>query len=227
MSFPALQSLASIEGLGWREVRAEAESMPVGIRQFDAFTGGCPRGQITEITGSSSTGRTSLMHRVLSQAGALGEYCAIVDTADSFDPDSAAAAGVRLDSLVWVKCAGNAGHAMRSADLLIQGGGFGVVVLDLCDVPVEATRRIPLSYWYRFRRAVESTCTILLVLGREPHAKSCAALMTEVKRDRTEFSGAFPAKLLRKAEFQVTARKPYRKEPARFEASAIGPLPPL
>ena len=55
-------------------------------------------------------------------------------------PLSAAAAGVRLDRLLWVRCAHNAEHALKAADLLIQGGGFGLVVMDLGDTPPAIAR---------------------------------------------------------------------------------------
>ncbi len=214
------QSISSIAGLGWRQQDSpqDLECLPLGIHGFDAFLGGCPRGRITEIVGGASAGRTSLLHRILSQAGANGEYCAVVDASNSFDPESASAAGVRLDTLVWVRCSGNAEHAMKAADMLIHSGGFGVVALDLCDISPQATRRIPLSYWHRFRRAVENSSTMLVVMGREAHAKSCASLLVEVKRTETEFTGSFPARLLQSAGFSVSAGRPFQAEPAHITA---------
>ncbi len=213
------QSISSIPGLGWRQPDYDSvECMPLAISGFDTFIGGCPRGRITEIVGGASAGRTSLLHRLLAKAGANGEYCAVVDVSNSFDPESAAAAGVRLDTLVWVRCSGNAEHAMKAADLLIHSGGFGVVALDLCDVSPQACRRIPLSYWHRFRRAVEDSSTILLVMGREANAKSCASLLVEVRRTETEFTGSFPARLLRGAGFSVVARRPFQSQPGQITA---------
>jgi hypothetical protein len=209
-----------MEGLGWR-AEGDVEALPLDIRGFDAFAGGVPRGRITEIVGGASSGRTTMLHRLLAQAGANGEYCAVVDTSNSFDPQSAAMAGVRLDTLVWVRCSGNAEHAFKSADMLIHSGGFGVVALDLCDVPAQATQRIPLSYWHRFRRAVEDSSTMLVVLGRDANAKSCASLLVEARRVDNGFTGSFPARLLRNAEFEIKARKPYRPAPARMSALGV------
>jgi hypothetical protein len=216
------QAVSSIEGLGWRKESQHEEALALELRGFDAFAGGVPRGRITEIVGGASSGRTTLLHRLLAQAGANGEYCAVVDTANAFDPESAAMAGVRLETLVWVKCSGNAEHAFKAADMLIHSGGFGVVALDLCEATVQATQRIPLSYWHRFRRAVEGSPTMMVVLGREANAKSCASLLVEAKRARSGFTGSFPARLLQNAEFEVTARKPYRPMPVRM--SAVGVL---
>src|SRR3954466_8799715 len=92
-----------------------------------------PRGCLTEIVGPASSGRTTLLHSILAAATARGETCALVDTDETFDPASAAAAGARLDRLIWVRSAKKPEHALRAADLLIQGGGFGVVAMDLGD----------------------------------------------------------------------------------------------
>ena len=107
---------------------------------------------------------------------------------------------------------------MKSADMLLHSGGFGVVALDLCDVSAQATRRIPLSYWHRFRRAVESGSSVLLVMGREANAKSCASLLVEAKRTEAAFTGQFPAKLLHSASFSVSARRPFHAEPVMLTA---------
>jgi hypothetical protein len=193
--------------LGWRQ-QAEVEALPSGISPFDKVLGGCPRGRITEVIGAPSSGRTSVVHRVLAAAGERGEYCAVVDATNSFDPWTASQAGADLDALVWVQCGHNVEHAMKSADLLLQSGGFGVVILDLCDVTASWTRRIPLSWWYRFQRAVEKSPAVLLILGREAHAKSCSALTVEVRREDRPFSGAAPFQLLTAARYRVSPRKP-------------------
>jgi hypothetical protein len=169
---------------------------------------GIPRGAISEIAGPDSSGRTALAHSIVAAATARLEICAWVDASNSFDPCSAAAAGVALDQLVWARCGHNAEHAMKVADNLLHAGGFGVIVLDLCDVPQRATRRIPLSYWYRFRLAIENTPSILLLLEREPLAKSCAALVLDLKRNKAMWSGAPGFKLLRGIEVQAARRKP-------------------
>ena len=61
--------------------------------------------------------------------------------------------------------------------LLIQGGGFGLIALDLSDIPPQIVRYVPLNTWFRFRRAVEDTSTILVILEQEPNAKTCASLV--------------------------------------------------
>src|SRR4029077_3122990 len=116
--------------VGWQS-RPALEWVRCGISEVDAATGGLPRGCLTEIVGPSSSGRTRLLVSILAEATTREEVCALVDAEDAFDPGSAAAAGVRLERLLWVRSAHNTEHALKSADLLIQGGGFGVVAMDL------------------------------------------------------------------------------------------------
>jgi hypothetical protein len=142
------------------------------------------------------------------------EICAYVDASDSFDPLSAAAAGVALEQCLWARCGGNIENAMKVADNLLHAGGFGVIVLDLCGISQRAVRRIPLSYWYRFRLAVENTPSILLLLEREPLAKSCAALVLDLKRNNPIWTGAPGFKLLRGIDIEAARRKPATSRPA-------------
>jgi hypothetical protein len=147
-----------------------------GVPALDAALGGLPRGAIVEICGGPSSGKTSLALSILAALCRRGEVCALVDGADAFDPESGAAAGIDLRRLLWVRC-GSLDHVLRSTDLLLQGGGFGAVALDLSAASRQALRDVPLSAWFRFQRTVENTPTILLLLGRESAAKSAAALV--------------------------------------------------
>jgi len=63
-----------------------------------------------------------------------------------------------------------------AADLLLESGGFGLIALDLGDLPPQTARRIPLTTWFRFRRAVEHTPTVLLAVERQSLAGSCSSL---------------------------------------------------
>jgi len=81
-------------------------------------------------------------------------------------------------------------QALKATDLLLQAGGFGVVVLDLGDLPIAAARRIPLATWFRFRRAVENTSTAFIVIEQHPHAKSCATLVMDLTAQQASWSEA-------------------------------------
>jgi hypothetical protein len=175
--------------LDWQS-RPMPELVRSGVSEVDIAIRGLPRGGLTEIIGPASSGRTSLLVAILAEATAREEVCALVDAEDSFDPISAAAAGVRLPRLLWVRCNHNAEHALKAADLLIQGGGFGLVAMDLGDTPPETARRISLTSWFRLRRGVEHTPTVLVTVARQSNARTCASLVLECARERVAWSGA-------------------------------------
>jgi hypothetical protein len=195
--------LAGVVQASRLEVRPAPETASTGIPQVDALTGGFPRGCITEVCGPDSSGRTSLLLSALGAATRREEICTLIDVSDAFDPHSATAAGVNLERLLWVRCGANpqsfaysrqrrkaqsreewerrrredpVEQALRATDLLLQSSGFGLVVIDLAGVPLKTARRIPLTTWFRFQRAVENTATILLVIGEQACAQSCAAM---------------------------------------------------
>ena len=95
-------------------------------------------------------------------------------------------------------------------------------MLDLCQVPPRISNRIPISYWYRFRRAIENTPTILALAEKEPIAKSCAALMLELQRKKTIWTGAPGFSLLREVELEAASRKPVRPATAQFTSEVAG-----
>src|SRR5215472_3253127 len=169
--------------------RRSPELVPTGLAAIDALTGGLPRSSLTEISGPPSSGRTTLELALLASLTTNGEACALIDAEDSFDPASAQAAGVILDHLLWVRCHGLE-QALRAADLLLGAGGFGAVILDLADVPARRTRRVPLSYWFRFRRAVENTPTVLVLIDEEPCAQSSASLVLRLEGEGVEWTTA-------------------------------------
>jgi len=81
-------------------------------------------------------------------------------------------------------------QALKTTDLLLHSGGWGVVVVDLGGISWVDARRIELSTWFRFRRAIENTPTILILLGEESCAKSCASLVLRCKRRVDNWSRA-------------------------------------
>jgi len=85
--------------------RAIGEVAATGIRAVDELLhGGLPVGAISELTGAASSGRTSLALQFVAQRTAEERACAWVDVSDAFDPESAAANGVRLKQLLWMRC---------------------------------------------------------------------------------------------------------------------------
>ncbi len=197
--------------------KSHREALPTGIAELDEIAeGGLPRGAITEILGPVSSGRTSVLLSILAEATARQEVCALVDACDAFDLQSGSDAGIDFDRLLWVGCDSNAENALRAAEILLQSGGFGLVVLDLGDVK---NQTIPSNTWFRLRRAIEGTPTCLLVIEREPNARPCAALTLEMERQTgiwTSSPGAEPDSLrswsivLRGSKIHVERRKPIK-----------------
>jgi hypothetical protein len=197
----AMPKLAGVTPASRLEVRPTPQMVSSGVREIDTLTGGLPRGCLTEICGPASSGRTSVLLAALASATQRQEVCALVDVSDAFNPHSAAAAGVNFERLLWVRCGSlqRSGspqrdkgieknktiekpveQALRVTDLLLQSGGFGLVIIDLGDTPLKTARRIPLTSWFRFQRAVEHTATVLFVLSQVPCAQTCASLLLKV-----------------------------------------------
>lgn len=167
--------------------RRVADTVSSGIPEIDQLAGGLPRGGLTEICGPPCSGRTSVLLSALAARTAQAEACALVDGRDGFDPYAAAAAGVRLEQLLWVRC-GNIEQALRSTDLLLRGGGFGLIAVDLADIDPKTVRGVPLNAWFRFRRAVEDTPSILLLLEQESNAKTCASLVLRLSSESAQWA---------------------------------------
>lgn len=85
-------------------------------------------------------------------------------------------------------------QSLKATDLLLQGGGFGLIVVDLADVPADAARRVPLTSWFRFRRTVENTATALVVLEQQPYAKTCASLVIQLAAISSQLSVKRPTR---------------------------------
>jgi hypothetical protein len=248
---------------------------PSGVPALDALLqGGLPLGAITEMTGPESSGRTSVALSYLAGLTRAGRVCAWIDTSDSLHAESAAAAGVELSRLLWVRCGvrvppdrasgaefslpenyrvappakrglhggGFGNHprtetrgisaavenlfrseslgprcaesqprrlperrliasewtrarcaaplqirpqtpwarierALKAADLLLQGGGFSAIVLDMAAIAPEHVSRIEISTWFRYRAAAERTQASLLLLTQHACAKSAGELL--------------------------------------------------
>src|SRR5580692_8517432 len=199
----AIPKLAGVAPAARLYVRPAPQMVSSGVREIDALTGGFPRGCLTEICGPASSGSTSVLLAALGAATRRREVCALVDISDAFNPHSAAAAGVNFEKMLWVRCGTRlqksgspqrhrdtekknekiekpVEQALRVIDLLLQSGGFGLVIIDLGDTPVKMARRVPLASWFRFQRAVEHTATVLFVISQVACAQTCASLLLKV-----------------------------------------------
>jgi hypothetical protein len=220
------------------EVRPRPEMISTGIAELDALTGGLPRGCLSEICGVGSSGKTSVQLAAIAAATKREESCVLIDSCDSFDPESGAAAGINSGNLLWVRCGKKLSalsrqpsdkkslvvgrsslksksiaderfshdvrrtthdlnktrsehrleQVLKTTDLILQSGGFGLVALDLAGIPEKFVRRIPLASWFRFHRAVEHTKTVLLVVSEFPCAQTCASLVLKLSTQHSALS---------------------------------------
>lgn len=189
--------------------------------------GGVPRGQLSEIAGPRSSGRTTMLMQLLAAATCRGDTAALVDTFDRFDVTSAVAAGVDLARLLWIRggdvspesrllspdssTARTIDRALKALNLVLQAGGFGVVAIDLADAPAAALNRMPQTTWLRVQRSIEGSDTACVLVGPQPLARSAGGLtlsLTARSRWRAAVSapgsGARPGAWLTGVE--ITAR---------------------
>ena len=217
--------------------RTIREVTATGIAEVDELlNGGLPIGAISELTGPESSGRTNLALAFLARRTAEGRVCAWVDVNNSFDPESAAANGVALRQVLWVRCQDkNAQNrklpreqpgarpwtrldqALRATDLLLQASGFAAIVLDLGATAREHGNSIPSATWFRFRQAADRARCSLVVLGRAAYAQSSAAVMLECTRQQVMTAGET---VLRGFKFAVRGRR------ERFTPIEIGARKP-
>ncbi len=298
--------------------------VPTGVASVDELLdGGLPEGAITEMTGPECSGRTSLTFSFLARLTHAGSVCAWIDVSDNFHAESAAAAGIDLARLLWVRCGTVAARqpasyqfalpdkyliptpakqglhgggfgphprnemkglsdavndllkfqvtaprcaeplprrqaehktfepnlrslarkatrrtqpnkpwarieqALGVTDLLLQGGGFSAIVLDMGDVAPEYAARVELSVWFRYRAAVERTQASLLLLTRHPCAKSAGELLLRFRpgnarnNEKTVFTGIEHCLDVERRRFAQTATNviPLRKPPQRESAA--------
>ena len=166
--------------------RPDLDYASTGHPALDArLAGGIPRGQVSELVGPRSSGRTALTLQLLAAATSRGELVALVDALDMLDVESAAAAGVDLDRLLWIRgfVVSNPGlcrdlnqramvQALRALTLVLQAGNFGLVVFDAGEAPADAIRRLPFTTWLRLQRMVDASPTACLLVGSDRMARS-------------------------------------------------------
>jgi hypothetical protein len=157
-----------------------------GIVALDeALGGGWASGEISELVGTRSSGCTGTLVGTMAAFTRRGDLVGHVDAFDRFDPAGAAAAGVELDRVLWVRgpaCTAEHAtpalldravqHAIRAADLIVRAGGFALVSLDLGEAPPRVLGSLPAATWLRLARALEGRDTVVLLLGEAPMGRS-------------------------------------------------------
>jgi recombination protein RecA len=219
--------------------------VPLDIPSVDGcLRGGLPRGQLSELTGACSSGRMTLLLQLMAAATRRGEIAALVDTHDRLDVASAAAAGVDLDRLLWIRGMtgtrdpGSAAsrsafsnpefrtpspvsrvpdpdrvidRALKALNLVLQAGGFGIVAIDLADVPAVQLRQIPFTTWPRVQRVIEGSDTACVLVTPEPLARSAGGLTLSLAGRSTWAGGSDRSHLLHGIDLRVRVVSPRKR----------------
>ncbi len=195
---------------------------PLDVAALDrGLAGGLPRGQVSEVVGPASSGRTGLVWAALAAATRRGETVALIDTFDRFDPPTASACGIVLPHLLWVR--GQAvsktavaidpawlpgvravngpgtfverviDRAIKSLNLVVQSGVCTLVAIDLIDVPAQALRRLPAATWFRIERAIEGSDTAVVILAAQSVARSSGGRSIVMGADSSSTSASRPS----------------------------------
>ena len=164
---------------------------------------------------------------------ARGELVALVDALDMFDVESASAAGVDLDRLLWIRghVVSNPGlcrdinqraleQAIRAFTLVLQAGNFGLVIFDAAEAPAEAIRRLPFTTWLRLQRMVEGSQTMALLVGGEPMARSSAGLTLRVGVRDSGF-GIRPPSPLRMSSEPMSSERVFKDSASKTVSSGF------
>jgi len=172
--------------------------VPTGITDLDdRLQGGLPRGHMSEVVGGRSSGRLAVSLSTLAGATRRGEAVAYIDPLDMFDPPSAAAGGVDFSRMLWIRGEATSSarvslsceygtlqksldRAVKSLNLVLQAGGFGLVVLDLAEMPSQVLRRLPFTTWLRLHRVIEGSETACVLIGTEPMSRSAGGVTVQL-----------------------------------------------
>lgn len=172
-----------------RQHRAVRRVLPTGVETIDArLDGGWPQGEVSELLGRRSSGRTSVLVATMAAAARQGGLVGFVDAFDRFDPRSAARAGLDLDRVLWVRgtASGHAAvrQAVRALDLIVRAGGFAVAALDLADAPPRSLQALPFTTWQRLAHVNEGRETVCLLVGDAAMGRSARGVSLRLETTR-------------------------------------------
>ena len=188
------------------EITRKDRRLSSGLAQLDALIdGGIPRGRISEITGRAGSGKTSIAASFAAFATRRGEVAAWLDASGTFDPESMSAAGVELRRMLWASTRRGSARDLRSpllkgegagvrsalvkaAELVLEAGGFGLVVVDFG----EAGRALTHASALRIARAAERSGAAVIVIAPWRICGTFAALSLTASRAETSFSRLAP-----------------------------------
>lgn len=211
-----------------RERREQPETGPLAtaVPALDRLLeGGLPRGQLVELVGSRTSGRFSTLLSALAAATSTGEAAALVDLGDSLSPASAAALGMDLERLLWLRPE-SIEDALAAAELAV-GAGFPLVALDLGNPPLPGGRGAE-SFWLRLARAARDHGSALLVGSPYRVSGTAAAAVLKAERGHAAWQGSGAApRLLAGVASRLVLEKHRGRQPGLAEgfALAVGDAP--
>lgn len=168
-----------------RVLTGSVRRLPSGIAMLDALLGGgWPVARITELSGPLAAGKTSLLAGALAAATRRSETTAYIDVHDSLDPVSLQRAGVDLRRVLWVR-PGQPRAAAHCAELVLQAGGFALVILDF---GAGSPRGLRSLVWPRLARAAERSRAALLIAAPYRLAGSFSTLNLQLRPLRSCWS---------------------------------------
>ena len=195
------------------ELTRKDRRLSSGLAPLDALIdGGIPRGRISEITGRAGSGKTSIAASFAAFATRRGEVAAWLDASGAFDPESMAAAGVELGRMLWASMkttttasrmaratlpyarfaatplARHQSAIVKAAELVLEAGGFGLVVVDFGEAP----RALAHASALRIARAAERSGAAVIAIAPWRMCGTFAALSLAASRAETSFSRLAP-----------------------------------
>src|SRR5271168_383019 len=192
------------------ELTRKDRRLSSGLAPLDTLIdGGIPRGRISEITGRAGSGKTSIAASFAAFATRRGEVAAWLDASGAFDPESMAAAGVDLRRMLWASTATasriaratlpyarfaagpRARHQsaiVKAAELVLEAGGFGLVVIDFGEAP----RSLAHASALRIARAAERSGTAVIAIAPWRMCGTFAALSLTASLADASFSRLAP-----------------------------------
>jgi hypothetical protein len=189
------------------ELTRKDRRLSSGLAPLDALIdGGIPRGRISEITGRAGSGKTSIAASFAAFATRRGEVAAWLDSSGSFDPESMVAAGVELRRMLWASMSrgsarpcspllkgrpaglGARSAIVKAAELVLEAGGFGLVVVDFGEAP----RALTYASSLRIARAAERSGAAVIAIAPWRMCGTFAALSIAASRAETSFRRLAP-----------------------------------
>jgi hypothetical protein len=180
---------------------------------------------LVELVGRRSSGRFSIGLAALASVTSAGEPAALLDPEENLDPQAAAAAGVDLELLLWVRPR-RVRETLTAAEMLLAAG-FPLVVADL-GLSARGGRFVPDAAWIRLARASQAQGASLLLLtpDRMSGIAAEAVLTADAARPLWRGSGKSP-RLLAGLSSRLTLQKLARAAPAATQPLRLLLQPPL